>query len=270
MSERMKSMSAQEEPSFTGTVNDADEARRMGEEYLGAVSKIVASHTVNELYGAQVFDEPAIALAPAPYEKWLTCRIAMEEYGHHVHFGRLAEALGVAREKLDPRSRHLSIFEFKMEDWPDFLAVKALADLAEIIQMEDLLECSYLPLRSLARQLMPEEKFHAGFGRKGLQELAATPAGKAAAERAVDRLFPVVLPFFGQSVSRNNELFRKWGVKQRTNAVMRGDFIARVRALCDALEIAMPPVPEPYPADLHAFEAATSSGQSPLSGERAS
>src|SRR4051812_10135635 len=167
---------------FSGTVVDAAAARRMGEEYLTAVSKIVASHTVNELYGAQVFDEPAIRLAPAPYEKWLTCRIAMEEYGHHVHFGRLAEALVVPREKLDPAARHLSIFEFQMEDWPDFLAVKALADLPEILQMEDLLECSYLPLRGLAKQLMPEEKFHAAFGRKGLQEMAATPEGKARAE----------------------------------------------------------------------------------------
>jgi ring-1,2-phenylacetyl-CoA epoxidase subunit PaaA len=249
-------MDVQDAPSFTGTASDPAEARRMGEEYLTAVSKIVASHTVNELYGAQVFDEPAIGIAPAPYEKWLTCRIAMEEYGHHVHFGRLAEALGIPREKLDPKARHLSIFEFKMEDWPDFLAVKALADLAEIIQMEDLLECSYLPLRHLARQLMPEEKFHAAFGRKGLQELAATPDGKAAAQRAVHRLFPVILPFFGQSVSRNNEVFRKWGVKQRTNGAMRGDFIVRVHELCATLGIEKPPVDEASALDLAAFQRA--------------
>jgi ring-1,2-phenylacetyl-CoA epoxidase subunit PaaA len=193
----------------------------------------------------------------------------MEEYGHHVHFGRLAEALGIARDRLDPKTRHLSIFEFKMEDWPDFLAVKALADLAEIIQMEDLLECSYLPLRSLARQLMPEEKFHAGFGRKGLLELAATPQGKASAERAVHRLFPVILPFFGQSASRNNELFRRWGVKQKTNAAMRCDFIARVYDLCDILQIARPPVPEPYVADMRESDAAAALAQAPPGGESA-
>src|SRR5687768_10232806 len=149
-------MTAMMQNCLPGAVRDAAAAQQMGEEYVTAVSKIVASHTVNELYGAQVFDEPAINLAPAPYEKWLTCRIAMEEYGHHVHFRRLAEALGIAEEKLDPRAKHLSIFEFKMENWPDFLAVKALADLAEIIQMEDLLDCSYFPLRSLAEKLMPE------------------------------------------------------------------------------------------------------------------
>jgi ring-1,2-phenylacetyl-CoA epoxidase subunit PaaA len=242
---------------FHGCVSDAAAAHEMGEEYVTAVSKIVASHTINELYGAQVFDEPAINLAPAPYEKWLTCRIAMEEYGHHVHFRRLAEALGIAEEKLDPKTKHLSIFEFKMEDWPDFLAVKALADLAEIIQMEDLLECSYSPLRSLAEKLMPEEKFHAGFGRNRLEQLSATPGGKAQAQRAVHRLFAVILPFFGQSQSKNNELFRKWGVKQRSNAMMRGDFIARVQSLCDELGIERPPVPEGYQPDLREFEATT-------------
>jgi ring-1,2-phenylacetyl-CoA epoxidase subunit PaaA len=254
-------MSATISNCFHGCVNDAAAAQQMGEEYMTAVSKIVASHTVNELYGAQVFDEPAINMAPAPYEKWLTCRIAMEEYGHHVHFRRLAEALGIAEEKLDPKARHLSIFEFKMEDWPDFLAVKALADLAEIIQMEDLLECSYFPLRSLAEKLMPEEKFHAGFGRNRLEQLSATPEGKMQAQRSVHRLFAVILPFFGQSQSKNNELFRKWGVKQRSNAMMRGDFIARVQQLCDDLGIERPPVPESYQADLHEFEAAASAAR---------
>src|SRR4249919_4163091 len=94
---------------FSGTVSDATAARQLGDEYMTAISKIVASHTINELYGAQVFDEPAINMAPAPYEKWLTCRIAMEEYGHHVHFRRLAEALGIAEGKLDPKAKHLSI-----------------------------------------------------------------------------------------------------------------------------------------------------------------
>jgi ring-1,2-phenylacetyl-CoA epoxidase subunit PaaA len=143
-----------------------------------------------------------------------------------------------------------------MEDWPDFLAVKALADLAEIIQMEDLLDCSYFPLRSLAEKLMPEEKFHAGFGRSRLEQLSSTPVGKAQAQRAVHRLFEVILPFFGQSQSKNNELFRKWGVKQRSNALMRGDFIARVQTLCDDLGIDRPPVPEAFQADLREYETA--------------
>ena len=33
-------------------------------EFQDLVRKIVVSHAVNELYGAQVFDEPAITCAP--------------------------------------------------------------------------------------------------------------------------------------------------------------------------------------------------------------
>ena len=45
-------------------VETARELMQAPEEFRTAVEKIVISHAVNELYGAQVFDEPAIALAP--------------------------------------------------------------------------------------------------------------------------------------------------------------------------------------------------------------
>ena len=43
-------------------VKTAADLANQPEEYRAAVKKIVISHAVNELYGAQVFDEPAIAL----------------------------------------------------------------------------------------------------------------------------------------------------------------------------------------------------------------
>ena len=80
-------------------------------EYREAVKKIVISHAVNELYGAQVFDEPAIGLAPDPYSKWLTCRVAMEEYGHHVRFRDLGAKLDIPMLNMTPENKKpLSIF----------------------------------------------------------------------------------------------------------------------------------------------------------------
>ncbi|MFP6756182.1 MAG: phenylacetic acid catabolic family protein, partial [Alphaproteobacteria bacterium] len=94
-------------------VKTIEEFRAMPEEFQGAVRKIVISHAVNELYGAQVFDEPAIALAPDPYAKWLTCRVAMEEYGHHVRFKDLGTELGIELHDMSPATKKpLSIFEF--------------------------------------------------------------------------------------------------------------------------------------------------------------
>ena len=43
-------------------VKTCEELTDYPEEYRNAIIKIVRSHAVNELYGARVFDEPAIAL----------------------------------------------------------------------------------------------------------------------------------------------------------------------------------------------------------------
>src|SRR5450432_1698946 len=116
-------------------------------EFQDAVRKIVRSHAVNELYGAQVFDEPAIVFAPTPYAKWLTCRVAMEEYGHHVRFRELGTQMGIAEDRMVPGvgKKPLSIFEFPLKTWEEFVAIKLLADLAEILQVEDLLHCTFHP-----------------------------------------------------------------------------------------------------------------------------
>jgi ring-1,2-phenylacetyl-CoA epoxidase subunit PaaA len=202
-------------------------------EYQAAVHKIVISHAVNELYGAQVFDEPAIQLAPTPYAKWLTCRVAMEEYHHHVRFKGLADEIGIPAERMDTRNkRPLSIFEFPLKTWPEFCVIKAIADYAEILQVEDLLHCSFHPLRNLGRITMPEEKFHAKFGKDFCLELIQSGRTEEVQD-AINRYFPLTPAFFGASNSKNNEMFRKWALKQRTNEEMRADFLGRVTELVE-------------------------------------
>jgi ring-1,2-phenylacetyl-CoA epoxidase subunit PaaA len=210
-------------------------------EYRDAISKIVASHTVNELYGAQVFDEPAIALAPTPYAKWLSCRIAMEEYHHHVRFKGLADELGLPAEATDPsRKQPLSIFGFPMQTWPQFCVIKMLADLAEILQVEDLLHCSFVPLRNIGRITMPEEKFHAQFGKDFCVELCKTEEGRQQVQQAVDDYAPYLPKFFGAAGSKNNEVYRRYGLKERTNEQMREDFLNRARAVVESLGLRFP------------------------------
>ncbi len=215
-------------------------------DYRTAVRKIVRSHAVNELYGAQVFDEPAIALAPTPYAKWLTCRVAMEEYGHHVRFRELGERIGIPLQEMSPSVKQpLSIFEFPLETWEEFCVIKLLADLAEILQVEDLLACTFHPLRNLARMTMPEERFHAQFGKDFCTELCQTPEGRAKVQDAINRYYPYLPAFFGKSGSKNNELYRAFGIKQRSNEEMRADYVERARALVeDHLKLKLPELAE--------------------------
>ena len=228
-------------------VHTARELMQHPEEYQTAVRKIVLSHAVNELYGAQVFDEPAIALAPDPHAKWLTCRIAMEEYGHHVRFRELGEEIGIPGAKLvpGPEKRPLTIFDFPLRTWEEFCVLKLFGDLAEILQVEDLLQCSFHPLRNLARMTMPEERFHAQFGKDFTTELVATASGRRKVQAATDRILPTLPAFFGRPDSKNNAIFRKWGIKQRTNEEMRADYLRRVTTLAVELGLSLPSLEQP-------------------------
>jgi ring-1,2-phenylacetyl-CoA epoxidase subunit PaaA len=223
-------------------VKTVEELKHAPDEYRTAIRKIVRSHAVNELYGAQVFDEPAIALAPNPYAKWLTCRVAMEEYGHHVRFRELGEQIGIPLEEMVPggKKKPLSIFEFPLKTWEEFCVIKLLADLAEILQVEDLLHCTFHPLRNLARMTMPEERFHAQFGKDFCTDLVETDESKRKVQDAIDRYFPILPAFFGSAGSKNNEIFRKYGIKQRTNEEMLEDFLARAKELVAGLGLRLP------------------------------
>jgi ring-1,2-phenylacetyl-CoA epoxidase subunit PaaA len=224
------------------TVKSVADLKASEPEYQTAVLKIVRSHAVNELYGAQVYDEPAIALAPNPYLKWLTCRIAMEEYGHHVRFRQLGEQIGIPEAEMTPKGkRPLSIFEFPLQTWEEFCVVKLLADLAEIIQVEDLSDCTFLPLRNLAKVTMPEEIFHSQFGKDTCTELVKTENGRKKVQEAINRYYPMMPAFFGKKDSENNALYRRCGIKSRTNEAMRQDFIGRVKTLVEGhLKLKLP------------------------------
>jgi ring-1,2-phenylacetyl-CoA epoxidase subunit PaaA len=224
-------------------IKTSAELKGASQEYQVAVQKLVISHAINELHGARVFDEPAVAYAPNPYAKWLTCRVAMEEYGHHYRFFELGKEMGIPADKMLPEKtekRPLSMFEFPLESWEEFVAIKLLGDLAEILQVEDLLHCTFHPLRNLARMTMPEEKFHHQFGVDFSKELIQDPVAKAKLQAAIDRVFPFIPSFFGRSGSKNNQMYRDLGIKLRTNEDMRADYMARAKAACDSLGLTLP------------------------------
>ncbi len=108
--------------------------------------------------------------------------------------------------------------------------------------MEDLLHCTFHPLRNIARLTMPEEKFHAQFGKDFCTELIKTADGKAKVQEALNQYFPYLPSFFGADKSKNNEMYRKYGLKQRSNEEMRIDYIERVGALVQSLGLTLPEV----------------------------
>jgi len=126
---------------------------------------------------------------------------------------------------MDTRNkRPLNIFEAPLESWEQFCVIKMLGDLAEILQVEDLLHCSFVPLRNIARTTMPEEKFHAQFGLDFCVDMVETAEGKKRVQKAVNGFYPEAPKFFGASGSKNNDGYRRFGIKLRSNEDMRADY----------------------------------------------
>ena len=222
-----------------------EEWRSAPKEFQEACRKIVISHAINELYGSQVYDEPAIALAPDPYAKWQVCRVVMEEYGHHYRFFELGREMGIKESHMLPdqtAKQPLSIMNYEMKTWEEFCVIKMLGDLAEIILVEDLVQCSFHPLRNLARMTMPEEHFHAEFGENFTTDICEKNGGQKLIQRHINNIFPIIPHMFGKSKSKNNDIYRKWGIKKCTNEEMRADYVKRAELIVTKLGLTLPTI----------------------------
>ena len=65
---------------------------------------------------------------------------------------------------------------------------------------------------------------------------------RKAVQQAIDDYFPYLPAFFGRPGSRNNEIYRRWGIKLRSNEEMRDDYLRRARELVEGLGLKLPEV----------------------------
>jgi ring-1,2-phenylacetyl-CoA epoxidase subunit PaaA len=198
--------------------------------YRDALEEMVCGLAINELHAAMSFDEPAIALAPTPYAKWLSWRLAMEAVEHHRAFLELARRIGIPEGRLDPGRGRLPVFGFELRTWPEFCVIKAIADSAQALQAEDLASCSFHPLRNIARAQLPEGRLHARLGRELCLELLQSGLASDV-QNALDRCFPLVPAVFGGMESGKEAACRRFGLKRRSAEEMRREFLARSGAL---------------------------------------
>jgi ring-1,2-phenylacetyl-CoA epoxidase subunit PaaA len=59
-------------------------------------------------------------------------------------------------------------------------------------------------------------------------------------QQAIDDYAPYLPQFFGAALSKNNEAYRRYGLKERTNEQMREDFLNRARAVVAAIGLRFP------------------------------
>jgi ring-1,2-phenylacetyl-CoA epoxidase subunit PaaA len=89
---------------------------------------------------------------------------------------------------------------------------------------------------------MPEEKFHAQFGKDFCTELCKTEEGRRQVQQAIADYAAYLPQFFGAAGSKNNETYRKYALKERKNEEMREDFLSRARGIVESIGLRFPEI----------------------------
>jgi ring-1,2-phenylacetyl-CoA epoxidase subunit PaaA len=231
---------------FSDKVEAADFAK-MPKEYHDLLIRVLRIQADCEIGGPHLYVDRWLLHASTVDEQWKVAKTAMEEIEHFRKINRLLQELGFdASDRLfvSKSERYVEAFRGEMPAWADWAVFGFLIDRVGQYQLDEFVNCSYLPL---ARQLPPydsqileEEKGHVQYGLLKAAELCRTEQGRAQVQAAVDRWFITALDMFGKSDSWRDERYIEWGLKRRTNAQARSEYLAEVTPIIQKLGLTVP------------------------------
>jgi 1,2-phenylacetyl-CoA epoxidase catalytic subunit len=210
--------------------------------YLATVDRLLRSQAWRERGAAELF-EGALPLVPAGRWRAIIAGHAREERAHYARVGEVwstsfgeppaaLDAWVTARLAEAPLPRVTTLLELAM--------AQLLFDRAGRWQISEYRESSFLPYRTLARELVDEERGHEDVGARLVVELCgASDADREAAQAAFDRWLAVALRSFGRPGGAGNAFAIAAGLKARDSADVRRDFLTDVARTAVAAGLTM-------------------------------
>ena len=216
-------------------------------EYIDLLRRVLAIQADCEIGGPHLYVDAMLPAAPTQIDQLVVARTATEEIDHFRKFARLAGDIGVDTAYILSRpnqERYLEAFRGLITTWEDFAVFGFLIDRVGRYQLEEFSGCSYAPLSRLLEhpsRVMDEEAGHIDFGTTRTAEMAARDGeSRARVQRAVDFWYVTGLDMFGRSESRRAERYRYWGLKRRSNAEARAQYMAEVDPLIASMGLTVP------------------------------
>ena len=176
-------------------------------------------------------------LAPDEKLKVTYARLMQQEVEHGVITARILEGLGIG-PVTSPIQQYL--FHIPIETFCDLAYFNALGDRVGCYVGETWDGVPYEPLANVADRLHKDEVFHATFGMSNLRRVCSTPEGMAEANEKIKVWWPAALDMFGRSDSTASEAYVRWGLRQKSNAELRQQYIDETRPLLEDLGIDVP------------------------------
>jgi ring-1,2-phenylacetyl-CoA epoxidase subunit PaaA len=216
-------------------------------EYIDLLRRVLAIQADCEIGGPHLYVDAMLPSAPSQIDQLVVARTAAEEIDHFRKFARLAGDIGVDTAYILSRpnqQRYLEAFRGLITTWEDFAVFGFLIDRVGKYQLEEFGGCSYAPLSRLVEypsRVMDEEAGHIDFGTTRTAEMAARGGeSRDRVQRAVNFWYTTGLDMFGRSESSRAERYRFWGLKRRSNAEAREQYIAEVNPLIEGMGLEVP------------------------------
>ena len=204
----------------------------MPDGYRKTLIRQIGQHAHSEIVG-QLPEGNWITRAPTLERKAILLAKVQDEAGHGLYLYCAAETLGVSRDELmdllhKGKMKYSSIFNYPTLTWADMGAVGWLVDGAAIMNQVPLQRTSFGPYSRAMIRICKEELFHQRQGYTIMMKMAfGTPAQKAMAQDALNRLWYPALMMFGPSDkdSVHSAQSMAWKIKMNTNDELRQKFV---------------------------------------------
>jgi ring-1,2-phenylacetyl-CoA epoxidase subunit PaaA len=223
---------------------DRDALATMPDEYKDLLARVLTIQADCEIGGPHLYVKDMLPSAPTRVNQLIVARTAAEEMDHYRKIARLAGEIGVDTSFLlsvPNQKRYLEAFRGVITSWEDFAVFGFLIDRVGRFQLEEFLDCSYLPLQRVLPEILKEELGHIGFGTNQSAEMALKGGEQQEKiQKSVDFWYIKALDMFGRSDSERSNRFCHWGLKRRSNTQARWDFKREVDPLIQQMGLTVP------------------------------
>ena len=217
---------------------------KMDPEYQDLIKRVLTIQSDCEIGGPHLYVDTMLPAAPTKVDQLVVARTAAEEIDHYRKIARLAGDIGVDVSFVlssPNQKRFVEAFRGKINTWEDYAVFGALIDRIGRLQLEEFIDCSYVPLERVLPDIMTEEAGHIDFGVNKTAELVGKDEKtKQRCQKALDFWFIKGLDMFGRSNSKRSERYLHWSLKRRSNEEARNQYFDEVKALVEQWGLKMP------------------------------
>lgn len=217
----------------------------MPEGYREGAARVAAFQSLAEVVGVLPFAEWMDRVPDYSRKQMFIAKI-QDEVGHGHIMARVAEDLGIPREKIlndfvEGRTKLLNIFHYGFDSWEEIGIAALLMNSSAIVQFQSLDKGTYLPYVRALKKIEKEEGFHYHHALDLSHQVMVegTKEQRDRVQQGFETWFPRLLGYFGppdSGVIKDNPLY-KWGIKVDSNDDIRQRWISKIVPVVKSLGV---------------------------------